>query len=114
MGEQKDFFTKNHGRLLDVAVAAKNMAWIVLVVYITSAGLRIIPYQFDQNTGGWSTLWVLLTDRPIEFFGFVINILATILRGVVYYLVLKGISLGLNMIIETDLNYRKQEGMLNE
>lgn len=110
MDEQKDFFTKNHGRLLDIAVAAKNVAWVVLVVYILSAGLRIIQYQYDQSTGGLLALWMLLTNSPIEFLRFIINILATVLRGVVYYLVLKGIYLGLNMIIETDINYRKQEG----
>lgn len=113
MNEQEDFFTKNHGRLMDIAVAAKYVARVVLVVYIISAGLRIIQYPY-QNTSGWLALWALLTNSPLEFFRFVINILATILRGLVYYLVLKGISLGLNMIIETDLNYRRQGEMLNE
>ena len=113
MREQRDFFTKNHGRLMDIAVAAKYAAWVALVVYIISAGLRIISYQ-DQNTSGLLALWVLLTNSPLEFFRFVINILATILRGVVYYLMLKGISLGLNMIVETDINYRRQGELLNE
>jgi hypothetical protein len=34
-----------------------------------------------------------------------------LLRGIVYYLVLKGTSLGINMIVETDINYRDQEGV---
>jgi len=31
------------------------------------------------------------------------------LQGAVYYLVLKGVALGLNMIVETDINYRDKE-----
>jgi hypothetical protein len=32
---------------------------------------------------------------------------AAILSGATFYVVLKGISLGLNMIVETDVNYRE-------
>lgn len=109
-----DFFTKNHGRLLDIAVAAKYVAWAVLIIYIISAILQVIRYDYDPNSGGWLTLRVLLTNSPFELLRFVINILATILRAIVYYLVLTGISFGLNMIIETDLNYREHEGGVSE
>jgi hypothetical protein len=34
---------------------------------------------------------------------------SVLLRGIIYYLVLKGISLGLNMIVETDINYRERK-----
>jgi phosphatidylserine synthase len=103
MDEQKDFFTKDHGRLLDIAVAAKNIAWVVLVIYIVLASLRLVQYN-------WSQFGMLLSNDPLSFFGFVINELATVIQGTVYYLVLKGISLGLNMIVETDINYREREG----
>ena len=33
----------------------------------------------------------------------------SLLNGVVYYVVLKSISLGLNMIVETDINYREKK-----
>ena len=39
MNEQEDFFSKNHGRLMDIALWSKYAAWIVLVVYI----LRTYP-----------------------------------------------------------------------
>jgi hypothetical protein len=40
----------------------------------------------------------------------------TFLQGAIFYLVLKGIALGLDMIVETDINYRdsKVEGEQNE
>jgi hypothetical protein len=37
------------------------------------------------------------------------DIVSALLRGIIYYVVLKSISLGLNMIVETDVNYREQE-----
>jgi hypothetical protein len=32
-----------------------------------------------------------------------------LVEGAIYYLVLKGIALGLNMIVETDINYRDKK-----
>lgn len=37
------------------------------------------------------------------------DMLGTFLKGIIYFLVLKAVSLGLNMIIETDINYREQK-----
>jgi len=37
-----------------------------------------------------------------------------LLGGFVYYVVLKGISLGLYMIVETDMNYREKENLGGE
>jgi len=48
-------------------------------------------------------------NNPWDAFVLGINMSATILRGVVYFLVLKGISLGLNMVVETDINYREKK-----
>lgn len=51
----------------------------------------------------------MLTHDPFDAFRLIINVVVAALKGIVYCLVLKGVSLGLNMIIETDINYRYQE-----
>ena len=108
MNKQEDFFSPNHKLLLSIATWAKHIAWIVLVAYILLAGTEIIRFQNNieasQNFGG------NVPNSPLDIFRLVINMAAHALKGVVYYLVLKGISLGLNMIVETDINYREQKG----
>ena len=45
---------------------------------------------------------------------FVINrgleMISTLFQGFVYFLVLRGVFLGINMVIETDLNYKEIAG----
>jgi len=55
----------------------------------------------------------IFVEEPLKVFELGISMTAIVLRGIIYYLVLKGISLGLNMIVETDINYREgsQEGV---
>lgn len=107
MNEQEDFFSPNHKRLLRIATWAKHIAWVLLVAYILLAGTEIIRFQNNieasQNFGG------NVPNNPLDVFRLVINMATTVLKGIVYYLVLKGISLGLNMIVETDINYREQK-----
>lgn len=111
MTEQEQFFSPSHNRLLNIAMWAKYLAWVVLVIYIIWAALQMLQTGAVINNampqmGGW--LFLLRTD-PFRAFELVVNIAATVLRGGIYYLVLKGISLGLRMIVETDINYREQE-----
>jgi hypothetical protein len=110
MTEQEEFFSPNQNRLLSLATWAHYVAWLVLVVYILNALLQPFRYQFFQDNAApqWN-LWRFLMNNPMEAFDLVLNMATTILRGVVSFLVLKGISLGLNMIVETDINYRERE-----
>ena len=114
MGEQENFFSQNQERLLIIAVWAKYLAWVVLFVNILLAGARIIQFQNTENyraiisNGMPQSLIEILRDDPLKAFQLGINMVAIVLRGVVYYLVLKGIHLGLNMIVETDINYREK------
>jgi hypothetical protein len=116
MTEQEEFFSPSHNRLLSIAVWAKYLAWIVFVVYILWA---ISIYFYEQNiflsyqAGGsvpYSEFTTFLKRMPSHAFSIFIEMIGTFLRGVMYFLVLKGISLGLNMIVETDINYREQRG----
>lgn len=117
-----DFYTKKHLRLTRIAYIAKIFAWIALVVqgvwmvvHFIQAMNGYIPqamYNSFIEELNFRTMWkhdtafaaLLLTESVGIFF-----------RGVVYWLVLKGISLGLYMIVETDLNYKESaEGESNE
>jgi hypothetical protein len=102
MIEQEEFFSSSHKRLLTIATWAKYLAWVALVAYILLAGLQILPRQsFYSDFPPRNTL--------LEQLRRVADAAVVLLRGVIYYLVLKGISLGLNMIVETDVNCREQK-----
>ena len=109
MKEQVEFFSVDHKRLLSIATWAKHLAWIALIVYILWAGLQMFQYQNIVNNNSQSRFDLgFLRSNPLEAFRLGVNITSIALRGIIYYLVLKGISLGLNMIVETNINYREQ------
>jgi len=111
MNEQVEFFSADHKRLLSIATWAKYLAWIAFVIYILWAGLQMFQYQniLSNNSQFRFDLWSFLRSNPLEAFKLGVNMMSIVLRGIIYYLVLKGISLGLNMIVETDINYREQK-----
>lgn len=115
MNEQ-DYFSSNHNRLLTIATWAKYLAWIVLAFYLILAVLQFFQYQNFLNSSGQlpTDIWDYFKNNPFDAFRLAVNILISILRGVIFYLVLKGLSLGLNMIVETDINYREQKAGIDE
>jgi hypothetical protein len=108
MVEQENFLSSNHNRLLNIATWAKYLAWVVLVVYILWAVLLLFQYPAIFRTS--DSLQSFFKDNPFDAFRLLVNVLATLLRGIIFYLFLKGLSLGLNMIVETDVNYRERKG----
>lgn len=114
MNEQEEFFSPSHKQLLSIAVWAKYLAWAALVFYVLMVGLQIIQLIMAKDDGNFlgptsQSLSTMLKHDPLEAFSRGINLTVTVLRGIIYYLVLKGISLGLNMIVETDINYREHK-----
>jgi len=115
MSEQDEFFTKRHDRLLAVAVWAKYLAWLALIVSVLAPIALFIQKQNEFNSfphfeSGLALDFIdMLARNPPYTISLIIELLNTALRGIISFLVLKGISLGLNMIIETDLNYREKE-----
>ena len=123
MEEQEDFFSPEQKRLLSAATWAKYLAWVALILAIVYAGISTIGVylsqwrmvqQFDSFGENTNDLLSLLNGNPAYLVELVIGFVFGILKGVIYYLVLKGISLGLNMIVETDINYRENETMEGE
>jgi len=115
-----EFFTAKHERLARIAAIANIFAWIVFIVQILFVGGKYIEVQNSfmmQNSffGESSSFIKMLSEKPLYAASFAVDLASIFLRGVVYGLVLKGISLGLNMIVETDLNYKeKSQGESNE
>lgn len=108
MEEQSSFFSENHNRLLNIATWAKILARVVLIVYLLWAVLLLFqnPAIFRSS----DSIQVFFKDNFFDAFRLLVNVLATLLRGIIFYLFLKGLSLGLNMIVETDVNYRERQG----
>ena len=115
MDEREKFFSKNHDRLISIAVWAKYLAWVALIIYTLWAigtYLQEQNYYFYYRSGGiqvqtYRDFIDFLRQAPSYAFSVFIEIGGVFLRGVVYFLALKGISLGLNMVVETDINYRE-------
>ena len=114
----EEFITKKHGRLMNIASVANTFAWIALgsqILYMWSRFVQLQnSYMIQTMTTGFGqpNFMEMLSQNPLYTFSLIVDLAGIFLRGVVYWLVLKGISLGLNMIVETDLNYK--EGVSNE
>ncbi len=118
---EEDFFTEEHERLARIASWANLFAWIVFIVHILWAVASFIQVQnlYTQNLimnfSQGPDFSEMLRQNPLYAASLVVSSIGIFLRGVVYGLILKGISLGLNMIIETDLNYKENfQGESNE
>ncbi|MGC1375638.1 MAG: hypothetical protein WA821_05420 [Anaerolineales bacterium] len=115
-----DFLTGKHRRLLRIASLANISAWIVFIANIALVGSHFLQFQsaYMQNPNTvfqQPNFLAMLGENPVYTANMVLSLLSTFMTGVVYGLGLKGISLGLNMIVETDLNYRdKLEGESHE
>lgn len=109
--ERDNFLSPNHKRLLTVATWAKYLAWVVFIVYIVSSlgvYFREQTYSYTRTNGNIRDFAQFFADNPFFAYTLVVEMLSVFLQGVVYYLVLKAVSLGLNMIVETDINYRER------
>jgi hypothetical protein len=117
MSEQEELFTKDQNRLMSIAGWANNLAWVALIFYLLLAAATIFIDQANYQRLYFSRLvqdgfdyWEMFSSNPVFYFlDLVPDILRRLLTGFIYYVVLKGISLGLYMVIETDMNYRQRE-----
>ncbi len=108
---QKEFFSEKHKVLLNIATWTKYLAWVILVVYALSTWARYMQIRatYMMQTAQPFDLRHLFSSDPFYGFSFVVSIFSVFVFGVIWYFVLKGISLGLYMIVETDINYRENK-----
>jgi hypothetical protein len=97
------FLMRKHHRLLNIAGVANVIAWLALGLTI----LILVSWMWEIfGQKGIGFYQQMIMDDPLFFARFVLNRFSELFHGLIYWLVLKGISLGLKMIVETDLNYR--------
>lgn len=98
----KESLPPKHTKLRRLAIVANVLAWIVLVLNTIQATLAgLAQFSSLSQVPAYSSQDTVLTvlDLPI-------TVASRLLIGFALWLVLRGVSLGLNMLIETDLNYR--------
>jgi hypothetical protein len=98
------FFTKKHKRLSWIATISGIFSWVVLLIFSASTIVNLADF-FDYI--GMSSLPELFRTMPVLTMSVISRFITPAFRGLVYFLLLRGLKFGLNMIIETDLNYRE-------
>lgn len=117
MSGQEEFFSPKHKQILSIAMWAKYLAWVMLIFYISRAGMIVFQYRISlqgfqvmqDSSQSAQEFLSLLNAQPSYAIDMISSMVSYFLRGMVFYLALKGISLGLNMIVETDINYRENK-----
>jgi len=95
-----EIFTPKRKRIERIAKVANLFAWLVLVYYILLTISDVSTFISEYS---------MRIDPENEFFSAANYVLRQTYRlfvGIVYWLVLRGVSLGLNMLLEIDLNYQ--------
>ena len=116
MKEQEEFFSQKHKQLLNIATWAKYLSWIALALYVVDAIFVIYQKQVGYHQQQ-VMLDLMLASTGVDYkantlyhlVDIGLGIVSNLLKGFISYIVLMGIALGLNMIVETDINYREKE-----
>lgn len=117
--------TKRNHKLLNIAKICEIVAWVVLVFYffysytsytnitqyvetksISDSSVSLMPSSIDLS----NVYFTQLITNPFVYVKIVVDVSIVILQGFVGFLTLYGISYGLKMLVETDLNYRLNLG----
>jgi hypothetical protein len=99
---------RKHKKMLWFAFWADFLSWTVLVIYVVIFAASLVqsiqilrmyssPDNFQRLPQNLPSMTIWLTF---------IHAFATFLTGLFYTLVLKGVSVALKMLLETDLNYK--------
>jgi len=118
MDEQDEVVSQKYILMVNIAFWAKKLAWVAFVCYFIlmfSTYIRTETY-YKANVPVSQTMDFIqyMAANPLYGTSVLVSMLSSLVRGFVYFLVLQGISLGLNMIVETDVNYRNREEETNE
>ena len=116
MNEQKKIYSSKHKQILNIATWAKYLSWIVLALYVVDAIFSIYQKQASYHERRWMLDMMLAgtgVDYKLNTFYYLadigIGIVSSLIKGLVSYMVLTGISLSLNMIVETDMEFKSRK-----
>lgn len=107
--EQKDLFTKKHATLWRISMWANGLASITLFIFFIFACAQILQVFLSSSNPSQINPIEFFSKEPLYILNILLNMTAVFLQGAVYYVTLKGIALGLDMVVETDINYRDQK-----
>ena len=117
---EQEYFTSKHAKLDNLASATNIFAWIVLFSQILYVAARFIQFQNSYELQGMfsgtgqPSFLEMLSHNTAYTLSVIVDLANILIKGVVYWLVLRGVSFGLNMIVETDLNYRDEEEVFTD
>jgi len=101
-----DFYSSKHKKLSFIATVSSAFSWILLIYYFVRLLNNLIRFietmRINTSLGSFSGMGI---DTVIAVSG----LINPAFQGLVFFLLLRGLTSGLNMIIETDLNYRENE-----
>lgn len=100
-----EFLTSHHRQLKRVATVASIFAWVALGFYTFQALSTLLWAYYQPRLQPWQTPQ---GEPVVRFLNLAISVIGRLLSGIVDWLLLKGVALGLNMLVETDCNYRSQ------
>lgn len=99
-GGSETLFTKRHLKLLNMARLSEIAAWIFMGISMLSVFSNLTSYLDLAKRSDIYYDFILLTPALMNF-----------VKNLAVFVAVLGISMGLRMIVETDVNYRlrKQE-----
>ena len=106
-------FTAKHARLIQVAKITNYLAGFVVLFHVFLVASSITnaeqAYMFqNQGYGQPADFYQMLGNDLVYAITFITDLVSIFLRGAVYGLLLKGISLGLKMLVEIDINIKEK------
>jgi hypothetical protein len=108
MKKQNDLFHWKHSRLWRISFAADFFSYAAIVVFIFLSFGEIYRYDQMAHSLFQTNLIGMFYQQPIFILDVLLQMARVLLQGAIYYLILKGVALGINMIVETDINYREK------
>jgi hypothetical protein len=99
-----DFYTKKHQRLSLIAATANVFSWLVIFFFLILTISNFVGFFRIQDTYQIKRFFEI---EPAGSLNIILEMGQSLFHGGVYFLILRGIALGMQMIIETDLNYRE-------
>ena len=98
------FYTKKHKRMSMISTTAAIFSWLVLIFFILSTISEFVAFFRFQDM---ATLQEYFEHSPETYINIFLEMTHSLLQGFTFFLVLRSVYLGLNMILETELNYRE-------
>jgi hypothetical protein len=98
--------------MINIAIAANILAYIILAISILLAASNYLNNENLCELNGYGCLdhnlfLGLFGPGGFTVFHYLAQVLSALGNGLIYSVALWGISVGLKMIVETDLNYRE-------